>query len=140
MLVSTVVLCCLLGGATAVPRVVDTRTNVTYQGQSRNGIDVFLGIKYAHDTSGQNRFKPPVRYNPPPGSFVDATSYGMACSQKPNASYPPLILDQILQSSEDCLNLNIARPANAVAGAGLPVMAFIHGGKLCWSRKNGQLR
>lgn len=140
MLVSTVVLCWLLGGATAVPRVVDTRTNVTYQGQSRNGIDVFLGIKYAHDTSGQNRFKPPVRYNPPPGSFVDATSYGMACSQKPNASYPPLILDQILQSSEDCLNLNIARPANAVAGAGLPVMAFIHGGKLCWSRKNGQLR
>lgn len=115
-------------GVAALPTVTDSRTNVTYHGQSRNGIDVFLGIKYAQDTSGQNRFKPPRRYTPPAGSSVDATSYGLACPQPFNASYVPLALEVVTQVSEDCLSLNIARPNSTVAGAGLPVMAFIHGG------------
>jgi hypothetical protein len=39
--------------------VIDQDLNVTYVGFERNGIEIFLNIKYGEDTSGINRFKPP---------------------------------------------------------------------------------
>lgn len=60
--------------ASASPRVVDGCRGVTYHGLERNGIEVFLGIRYAEDTSGANRFKPPKRHVPAAGSSVNATS------------------------------------------------------------------
>lgn len=38
----------------------------------------------------------------------------------------------ILQTSEDCLYLNIWTPLNAVKTSGYPVMVFIHGGSFRW--------
>ncbi|KAJ7894096.1 putative lipase [Mycena leptocephala] len=115
---------------TATPTAVNQNHNVTYQGLVRNGIEVFLGIQFGQDTSGANRFKPPKPWAPKAGSVVDATAYGAACPQpipEPGASNP-LAVTPVSKISEDCLNLNIARPGGVDAGAKLPVIVFIYGG------------
>lgn len=123
-------LCLFLAALTsATPIVVDSRNNVTYQGTTRNGLDVFLGVQYGQDTGGQNRFKPPQFYIPTAGSVVTATSYGIACPQPISDTGSPLGITPITNVSENCLNLNVVRPNNTCPGAGLPVMVFIHGGE-----------
>ncbi|KAJ7730448.1 putative lipase [Mycena metata] len=112
---------------TATPIAVDSTNNVTYQGLVRNGIEVFLGIPFGQDTGGANRFKPPQPWAPPAGSLVDATAYGVACPQPVHES-GVLSLTPVTNISEDCLNLNIARPSGVDAGAKLPVIAWIYGG------------
>lgn len=112
---------------TATPIAVDSTNNVTYQGLVRNGIEVFLGIPFGQDTGGANRFKPPQPWTPMAGSLVDATAYGAACPQ-PVPGSGVLKLTPVSKISEDCLNLNIARPSGVDAGAKLPVIAFIYGG------------
>jgi len=120
----------LFAGLTAaLPTVTDSRSNLTYQGFSRNGIDVFLNIQYGEDTGGQNRFKPPILHIPKPGTTINATFYGPACPQPLNSNTPPLTLTNITNVSENCLNLNIARPNNTDAASRLPVMVWIHGGR-----------
>ncbi|KAJ7747192.1 putative lipase, partial [Mycena olivaceomarginata] len=96
-------------------------------GLVRNGIEVFLGIQFGQDTSGANRFKPPKPWSPKAGSVVEATAYGAACPQPEGAS-GPLSVTPVSKISEDCLNLNIARPSGVDAGAKLPVIVFIYGG------------
>ncbi|KAI0140042.1 carboxylesterase family protein [Hypoxylon sp. NC0597] len=121
----------LCGSAIATPShplVVDTKKNVKYQGLSRNGIEVFLNIPYGQDTGGENRFKPPRAAAPKPGSTIVAQSYGPACPQALGEGFPPLTLSNVTKISEDCLNLNVARPSNLTTGARLPVLVYIHGG------------
>jgi carboxylesterase type B len=111
------------------PPVVHAKHGVTYHGLARNGIEVFLGIPYGQDTSGAGRFKPPRRHVPQPGSRVDATAYGPSCPQALGEWAPPISLGNITEVSEDCLNLNVARPKGVREGDGLlPVMVYIHGG------------
>ncbi|KAJ6528132.1 putative lipase [Mycena capillaripes] len=112
---------------TATPIAIDSTNNVTYQGLVRNGIEVFLGIPFGQDTGGANRFKPPQPWAPTAGSLVDATAYGPACPQA-MPGVGALKITPVSNISEDCLNLNIARPSGVDAGAKLPVMAFIYGG------------
>jgi carboxylesterase type B len=102
---------------------------IVYRGIAQsNGVDHFLGIRYAQDTGGVNRFKPPRLYTPAPGSLVDATALGTACPQPLGQLNKPLGLANITEVSEDCLNLNIARPASSGSSELLPVMLWIHGG------------
>lgn len=126
---------CHVGLATASPRVADAKRAVTYQGLERNGIEVFLNIPYGQDTGGENRFRPPKAHVPVPGSTVDATSYGPACPQKLGIWFPPISLGNITNVSEDCLNLNVARPRGTCATDRLPVMVYIHGGSF-WAGSN----
>lgn len=114
--------------ATASPRVVDGEHLISYHGLDRNGIEVFLGIPYAQDTGGVNRFKPPRKHIPVPGTSINATSYGPSCPQPLGQWAPPITLANITQVSEDCLNLNVARPRGTAATDRLPVMVYIHGG------------
>jgi len=120
------------------PTVLDSRNNVTYNGLARNGLDVFLNLRYAEDTSGENRFKPPRPHIPTLGSIVNANSYGIACPQPLNSFAPPLSLTNITQTSEDCLNLNIVRPNSTHVASRLPVMVFIHGGGF-WTGSNQEI-
>ena len=55
----------------------------------------------------------------------DATKFGANCAQAGWGAAPGTIQKG---SSEDCLFLNIWRPAGAKQGAKLPVMVWIHGG------------
>ncbi|KFY03173.1 hypothetical protein O988_01657 [Pseudogymnoascus sp. VKM F-3808] len=121
--------------ATTTPRAVDTKHGVTYNGIERNGIEVFLNIPYGQDTGGANRFKPPKPYVTAAGSVIEAKSYGPSCPQALGGWTPPISLGNITDISEDCLNLNIARPKGACAGDQLPVMVYIHGGSF-WAGDN----
>ncbi|KAK9414771.1 putative Carboxylic ester hydrolase [Seiridium unicorne] len=146
-LIPSAVATAIASRATAtLPTVCDPVKNVTYLGLERNGIDVFLGIPYGQDTSGVNRFKPPVPFVPSPGDVIDAQSYGPACPQMVVEASFPFSLSDVSDISENCLNLNIARPKAGDGadveplgkGKGLPVMVYIHGGSF-WSGQNREL-
>jgi carboxylesterase type B len=114
----------------------DSLTGVKYVGIAHNGVEKFLGIPYAQDTSGVNRFKPPQPYIPGPGSTIHATEPGPACPQPLGQLSSPLALGNITEVSENCLNLNVARPK--LDGPDLlPVMVWIHGGGF-WSGSNNE--
>lgn len=111
-----------VGLVTASPAVVDSKHSVTYNGIYRNGIEVFLNIRYGQDTSGANRFNPPRPFTPKKGSVIHADSYGHSCAQDLDG------VDPSIGISEDCLNLNIARPNGTTSHSQLPVMVYIFGG------------
>ncbi|KAI1417253.1 alpha/beta-hydrolase [Hypoxylon sp. FL1857] len=113
-------------GVAAGPFVELKETNVTYRGVAGRGIEHFLNIRYAHDTSGSRRFAPPEPYTPPIGSEIAAIAPGPACPQFKEA-LPPFF-DETLEISEDCLNLRISRPAGTSANDKLPVVVWLHGG------------
>ena len=124
--IASILLC--LQTAAAVPFVKNPSTGISYQGTSANGVDQFQNITFAKDTSGANRFAPPVPFLPKNGSVVQATAIGLACPQ-PSQHFPiyPFSSD-IPNQGEDCLNLRIARPATLPSSKPLPVMVWIFGG------------
>ncbi|KNG48135.1 para-nitrobenzyl esterase [Stemphylium lycopersici] len=127
------VLAACVGAAAAGVRLADDDVDV--QGMARNDIEIFLGIPYAQDTSGANRFKPPVPYEYTPSEVIDATKPGPACPQPLGVLFPPLGVGNITETSENCLNLNIARPkaADREGKGPLPVLVWIHGGSFWWA-------
>ena len=104
-------------------------------------VEVFRGIPYAQTTAGENRFRPPVPLGASDETF-DAVALGYAC---PGANVTGVETTE----AEDCLNLNVYRPAGVVpydyddgsdgsdggeAGSRhyplprLPVVIYVHGG------------
>jgi para-nitrobenzyl esterase len=80
-----------------------------------DGAQVFLGIPFAAPTE---RFKPPQ--NPRFRFHVfDATKFGSPC---------PQLLEGVVYTDLDCLNLNIYAPHRARAGDNLPVLVYWYGG------------
>ena len=72
------------------------------------------GIRYA----SANRFEHSKLFEPSE-KLIDATSFGDICPQAGNEG---------IAQSEDCLSLNIWRPAGISEQKELPVYVFIHGG------------
>ena len=107
-------------------------TGVTYHGIYKNSIEAFIGIRYANDTGGENRFKPPVPYTPASGSTIAAKEPGPSCPQRKSTGPYGIwsTYDYITETSEDCLRLNVWRPNGTAAGDKLPVLVYIHGGLL----------
>ncbi len=85
------------------------------RGRHRDGIDVYLGVRYGADTR-TNRFAPPQAPAPWRGT-LEATVFGSASPQRGDEG----------AQSEDCLFLNVWAPAER-ATSPLPVMVYIHGG------------
>ncbi|MDQ0675208.1 para-nitrobenzyl esterase [Pseudarthrobacter siccitolerans] len=87
-------------------------------------VSCFLGIPYAGSPAGKRRFLPPV---PAAGwaGMRDCTVGGPAAPQNPEVPAPPGRKPRTWSESE-CLNLNVWTPD--VAGSGLPVMVWVHGG------------
>jgi carboxylesterase type B len=82
-------------------------------------VEAFLGVPFAESTAGDGRFGPPVAKARMPGVF-DASQVGAACPQSDSTRAPAT-------TSEDCLTVNVWRPA--VRGdEPLPVMVWIYGG------------
>lgn len=107
----------------AVSPVVYTRDGAI-KGIEREQLDVFLGIPFAAPPVGKLRWRAPQPVHPWAGVLA-ATQYRPACMQK--GMYPPdAPLERI---SEDCLYLNIWKPARANVKR-LPVMVWIYGGGL----------
>jgi len=110
--------------------VVET-ANGRLRGLISGGIRVFKGVRYAADTSGANRFLPPVPV-PRWAGIRDATDYGNYAPQVPadrRRAYSDLILSDLRPGGmgEDCLALNIWTPTTA-SNAGCPVLVHLHGG------------
>jgi para-nitrobenzyl esterase len=113
----------LLTAVTAQAQTVITVSGPV-RGSTEATVSAFEGIPYAAPPVGENRWRAP---QPVAGwqALRDATHYGADCAQAP---FPPDAAPVRTAPSEDCLFLNVWKPASARAGAGLPVMVFIHGG------------
>lgn len=94
------------------------------RGMVEGGIAVFKGIPYAAPPVGNYRWRPPQPVSPWEG-VRDATGFGPDCAQAGWGAAPGTIQEG---SSEDCLYLNLWKPAETKSRAKLPVMVWIHGG------------
>jgi carboxylesterase type B len=130
--------CSVAAATTAGVLLGNSADSINVLGTARNDIEVFLGIPYAQDTGGERRFKPPIPYEYTPGETIDATKPGVACPQHLGVIFAPLGLGNITEISEDCLNLNVARPkaADREGKGPLPVLVWIHGGSFWWASNN----
>lgn len=94
-------------------------------GASENGVESFKGIPFAAPPVGSLRWRAPQPVQQWSG-IRPAIEYAPDCMQTPVAGInAPLGADSL---SEDCLYLNVWRPAGAKPSSGLPVMVWIHGG------------
>lgn len=84
-------LCASAQASSCVPTA--TTDLAAYEGLYKDEVEAFLGIQYAEDTSGANRFKPPVPFVP--FGVVEATSPGPACPQALGTTGLPLYLGNI---------------------------------------------
>ena len=109
--------------ATGVP---DTRVTIdtgALDGDLQGEVIAFKGIPFALPPTGELRWKPPQ----PPVKWTgvrNAASYGADCMQIP---FPSDAAPLGVKPAEDCLYLNVWRPAYAGAKK-LPVFVWIYGG------------
>jgi para-nitrobenzyl esterase len=139
--ITTLLLCSLVGlAATGAGTTASSQTAAPSQaapvvrvegGELKGVVDdavaSFKGIPFAAPPVGELRWRPPQ----PAAKWTgvrQAADFGADCTQgrfgpPPAAGAPPPPA-----SSEDCLFLNVWRPASAMPTAKLPVMVWIHGG------------
>ncbi len=112
-----------------VPRASSGSPTASVQNGTISGVhssthnqDFFLGVPYAQPPVGELRFTNPQSLNSTYSAKLEATEYKPLC-----VGYGG---DQIgYPVSEDCLVLNVVRPAG-YDGQDLPVGVWIHGGGL----------
>lgn len=109
-----------------------------YQGSLDGDVQRFLGIPYAQPPVGDLRLRKPVPVarTGSPSQLVPALNFSCSCPQQnytlpglPGIDYSPLrgFVSKV-NSSEDCLYLNVFRPAGVSPDAKLPVVVWIYGG------------
>ncbi len=113
----------VLSNALAGPVIHTDKGDV--EGAIKNpGVQSFLGIPFAAPPVGDLRWRAPQPAAAWP-SVRTATAFSKDCIQEPEAYVPGPGFNN--PTSEDCLYLNIWRPAGAAAKL-LPVMVWIYGG------------
>ncbi|KAJ9323564.1 hypothetical protein DTO027B5_4505 [Paecilomyces variotii] len=122
------------------PTVTIAHPEATIVGATELAVDTFVGIPFAQPPTGSLRLKPPQPLTSPLGT-VDAVGVAPACPQfyfsVDENDFPTNILGEVLNlpifqavqnSKEDCLTLDIVRPAGTTADSKLPVLFWIFGG------------
>ncbi|THH17257.1 hypothetical protein EW146_g3519 [Bondarzewia mesenterica] len=112
--------------------------NGTFVGTTIGAVTRFLGIPFAQSPIGDLRFRLPQPNGPYTGTQT-ASTYGPACPQQAITLPIPAGLVQdavdfivnsiygvILPASEDCLTINVIKPASATANSRLPVLVDFH--------------
>jgi para-nitrobenzyl esterase len=110
----------MLSAGTALAGVVHTRQG-DVSGVTAGKVETFKGIPFAAPPVGDLRWRPP---GPAPtwSGVKPADAFGPICMQAGRGFFATMT------KSEDCLTLNVWRPAGAKAGDRLPVMVWIYGG------------
>ncbi|KAF2452224.1 alpha/beta-hydrolase [Karstenula rhodostoma CBS 690.94] len=124
----------------ASPTVVAPSPGATVVGRSLLGIETFNGIPFAQPPTGSLRLKPPQPLTSSVGK-VDGSQIPKACPQfffsLDERNFPTDILGTILNTplfqavtnaGEDCLTINVQRPAGTTSSSKLPVLFWIFGG------------
>jgi carboxylesterase type B len=124
----------------AGPTVVAPSPQATVAGKSVLNVETFNGIPYAQPPVGQLRLKPPQPIASAIGN-VDGTASPRGCPQfffsVDQTQFPTNVLGSLLNTplfqavantGEDCLTINVQRPAGTKANAKLPVLFWIFGG------------
>lgn len=124
----------------AAPTVIAPSPQATVAGKSFLGVETFNGIPYAQPPVGQLRLKPPQPLTSALGK-IDGSASPRACPQfffgLDGSNFPGDTLGLILNTplfqtvtnqGEDCLTVNVQRPAGTKADAKLPVLFWIFGG------------
>ncbi|KIJ22548.1 hypothetical protein M422DRAFT_152036 [Sphaerobolus stellatus SS14] len=97
-----------------------------YEGTAQsNGLDQFLGMRFAAPPLGDLRFRKPA----PPANVTGvqpAKEFGPVCFGLPTPLTAALVQSQ--NASEDCLFINVWAPSNATSKSKLPVLFWILGG------------
>ena len=109
--------------AGAADLIVSTESG-KLRGEVRDGVATFKGIPYAAPPVGRRRWLAPQPIAPWSGVRT-ASGYGNDCAQLPLRGDASA---SAAARSENCLVLNVWRPATIPAGQKLPVMFWIHGG------------
>jgi para-nitrobenzyl esterase len=99
-------------------------TSGVVRGITEGEVAVFKGIPFAAPPIRELRWRPPQPVIPWQG-VRDASTFGPNCAQGGWGVAPGKLAEG---SSEDCLYLNVWKPAKATAKSKLPVMVWIHGG------------
>lgn len=116
-------LCLCIPAAIAAPSPLVTTASGKLQGVTEANVDSFKGIPFAMPPVGELRWRPPQPVAPWQG-IRDATALQHDCMQLPAPS--EAAPGGTTSPSEDCLYLNVWRPAGSHHA--LPVMVWIYGG------------
>jgi para-nitrobenzyl esterase len=92
---------------------------------TEDGVSSFKGIPFAQAPVGELRWRQPQPLSPWQGER-DASKFSSDCAAGGGFGQGAVAMSP--NSSEDCLYLNLWRPATATANAKLPVMVWIYGG------------
>lgn len=123
---AAVVLACAGGAALAQPNARVRVDGGELQGIVQDDVVSFKGIPFAAPPAGELRWRPPQAAAPWTG-LRQAAEYGADCMQGRFGPPPAAGAPAPRVPSEDCLFLNVWRPAD-LAARNLPVMVWIHGG------------
>jgi len=99
----------------------------TIIGKATQKHHLFYGVPYAQPPIGKGRWQPPkpiVRWV----GALNAKAYKPSCPQDS-------VITPVINTSEDCLNLNITRPAKETGNL-RPVVVWLHGGSFIVGSNN----
>ena len=124
----------------AGPTVTISSPAATIVGTSSATVEAFSGIPFAQPPTASRRLKPPASLTSALGT-VQATASARSCPQfefdTDLSALPASILGNLLDTplfqkitnaGEDCLTVDIVRPAGTTAASKLPVLFWIFGG------------
>ncbi|KAI9443552.1 carotenoid ester lipase precursor [Lactarius indigo] len=130
----------------ASPKSQDPQINLddaTLFGIIKGDTHQFLGIPFAYPPTGERRLRQ-AEPLPPYEGYYHVQAYGKSCPQQ-GITLPDVIHDEpqlveafndivnklyqdLTPSDEDCLTVNVIKPADATPGSKYPVLVWIYGG------------